>query len=102
MRDPIHVAIESDLEPLMPRYLQNRRADLEVLAECLRDGEYAPAMRIGHGMKGSGGGYGLPQLSELGARLEQAAKAGQDGVILALRQELEDFLDRLVVTFVDE
>lgn len=101
MPEPIEIEIESDLKSLIPRYLENRRTDLKTLEACLTNGDFATVVRIGHGMKGSGGGYGLTHLTDLGARLEEAGKAEVVDSIRAIRAELDDFLKRLVVTFVE-
>lgn len=54
------------------------------IAECLPQleqrqaaGDGAAIAAIAHGFKGMGGGVGLPELSALGALLEQAAKSAQ-------------------------
>lgn len=101
MSDPIEVGIDADLEPLIPGYLQNRRRDLVSLEQLLDAGDFEAIVRIGHGMKGSGGGYGFAWISELGARMETAAKSGDADAVRGQRRELEDFLDRLVIHFED-
>lgn len=44
---------------------------------------------LAHQMKGAGGGYGFPQLSEISARLEQACK---DNAEQQIKQDLDEVL----------
>jgi len=37
-------------------------------------GDYATIQRIGHNLHGTGGSFGFPLITELGAAMEQAAK----------------------------
>jgi hypothetical protein len=50
-------------------------------------------------MKGSGGGYGFDTITRLGGEMEQAARAGDGTKVLALADELEDFLARVRPVF---
>ncbi len=83
------------LEALIPSYLDNRKHDVIMLAEAVATGDLPAARVIGHGMKGSGSGYGFPQITEIGRAIEQCA-AAQDA--LGLEQQirrLQDFLSEL-------
>ena len=68
--------------PLVPDYLKNRAADLNKLDAALAARDYAVLRKVGHNLRGSAGAYGLPPLSEIGARLEDAA-VQQDAAALA-------------------
>ena len=50
-------------------------------------------------MKGDGGGYGFDHISEIGARLEHAAKQHDLPTIELYIVELEDFLNRVTVLY---
>ena len=64
------------LQDLSPRYLASRRADLESLDRAIAADDLETVKRLGHNMKGTGASYGFPALSQIGATLEAAAKAG--------------------------
>jgi hypothetical protein len=49
----------------------------------------------GHGLKGSGGGYGIPGLTEAGSLVEEAAKAGDTAKLHDLLAKLEVYLSRI-------
>lgn len=88
-------AIDPIVRPLVPRYLENRRRELARLESLLADGKMAELRIIGHDLRGSGGGYGLPSLSVIGATLETAALAGDTAALRAGIDQLRDFLDRV-------
>ena len=50
-------------------------------------------------MKGSGGGYGLDAISDIGQSMEQAAKDGNREEIRKWAQELQDYLERVEVVY---
>jgi hypothetical protein len=83
------------LEALIPSYLDNRKHDVLMLAEAATSGDLPAARVIGHGMKGSGVGYGFPQITEIGRAIEQCA-AAQDTMGLEQQiRRLQDFLSEL-------
>ena len=95
----ISVRAKSGLEALIPGYLVNRKHDLTSLGEAVNRGDLATIQTIGHGMKGSGGGYGFPQLTEIGRNVETAANAGDSAEIRRQIASLEDFLTRVEVVY---
>lgn len=94
-QSPIVIRIDPELEPIVPKYLTNRARDCESLREQSARGEFADARRLGHNMKGTGGGYGFQEISRLGACIETAAAAGEAGTLLALADELSQYLARI-------
>jgi signal transduction histidine kinase len=66
-----------------PAFLAHRWLDLETMRAALGAQEFAVIQKIAHNCKGIGRGYGFPQISELGASIERAAKASDAGQILA-------------------
>ena len=82
---------------LVERYISRCRSNLPNLRSALAHGEYEAARVYGHHLKGSGGAYGIPMLTQIGAALERAAK---DRDLDALQREasvLEAYLTRLAV-----
>ena len=100
MNDKIKAEVSKDLEPLIPRYLDRRHKEIEVFRTQLAAGNFE-ALRIGgHSLKGSGGGYGFPDLTRIGGAIETAAKAGDVAVIDTMLTEYADYMQRVEVTFV--
>ncbi len=94
---PIEVTISARLKEIMPIYLQRRRADLKSLRTAADAMDYSSIQTIGHMMKGSGAGYGLQRVSELGAAIEAAADAHEAGAVKSATSALEEYLDALQI-----
>ncbi len=58
-----------------PAFLANRWLDLEKMRIALGAQDYVVVQRIAHNCKGIGKGYGFPPISEIGAKIETAARA---------------------------
>ena len=99
MKEPIIITCSKDLEPLIPRYLARRREEIASLRAGLDAGDYQALRIIGHGLKGSGGGYGFSVLSEIGARIERSALAADAAALEPLLTEHADYVERLQVVF---
>lgn len=97
MGEPIRVVVPDYVYPLMPAFLENRRDDIAAIEQALAGSDYATIQLLGHRMKGDGGSYGLDRISEIGARLEQAARDEAPQAVRRHVEELEDFLARLEV-----
>ncbi len=95
----IDVRIERDLADLIPGYLENRRKDATSIPAALARGDYETVRIIGHGMKGSGGGYGFAEITEFGRALEEAAKNKDPEMIEKQTAGLLHYLDHLHVTY---
>ncbi|MGA2737823.1 MAG: Hpt domain-containing protein [Bryobacteraceae bacterium] len=76
-------------------YLDNCRNGLQSLKDAIERLDYEFVRVYGHRMKGCGGAYGFPELTETGAAIEQAARARNDNDLrtcaAALQAHLESF-----------
>lgn len=68
------VYIDEDLEELIPDYMENRHSDIEQIKRLLQEENFSEIQRLGHSMKGSGGGYGFDEITNIGRDIEEAAK----------------------------
>jgi len=93
----IHVAVESWLKPVIPSYLEKRRADVAKLREALEQNDYDTIRTLGHQMAGSGSGYGFAEITEIGGMLEESALAGDAAKIRDSITELAQYLNSLVI-----
>ncbi|MGQ0587502.1 MAG: Hpt domain-containing protein [Gammaproteobacteria bacterium] len=89
---PYVVKADPLIAPLVPGYLKNREQDLGKVEQALAAKDFAALRKLGHNMKGSAGAYGLPPLSEIGARIEDAALAGDAAAIGTALEEMRVFL----------
>jgi CheY-like chemotaxis protein len=93
--EEVRIDPDAEIADLLPQYLVHRRADVDALWKAIADGDWPLVSRIGHNMKGTGKGYGLPRISEIGARLEASGQASDRREIALALSALESFLARL-------
>lgn len=70
---------------------------MTVLHEALEQGRLDTVRRLGHSMMGCGGGYGFYVITEIGAKLEQAAKGGDADAIRTQVERLARYLANVEV-----
>src|SRR5690348_3177116 len=70
--DPLRSEFAEDAEmaELLRQFADGLAGTCRELRRGLDDGDTATVRRIGHQLKGAGGGYGYPDLTEAGRRLE--------------------------------
>ena len=95
----IRVRIDSELQDLIPGYLENRGKDLLVYQQALEKDNFDAIAVLGHSMKGSGGGYGFNDLSSIGRAIEKAAKNRDKESVRQSIIDLTDFLKKLEVVY---
>ena len=66
------------------------------LQELLDSGKIEPIQELSHQLKGSGGGYGFPGLSEAARELESACKEKNQDLINERLDQLKDYMSRIV------
>ncbi len=95
----ILVRVDARLRPVILKYLDNRRADVQNIRTALDRSDFETIREMGHKMSGTGGGYGFPRITEIGQSIELAAKNGNAAEILTLATELSRFVERLTVVY---
>ena len=86
---------DPEIAPLVPAFLDNRRAELAMYREALEQGDYARIQSSAHKMKGTGRGYGLVAISRIGSDLELAAHEKDAAAMRRLIDELDGYLERV-------
>ena len=97
--ETIRVRIDRDLQDLIPGYLENREKDLFVYQQALEKDDFHSIAVLGHSMKGSGGGYGLNNLTSIGRAIEKAAKNRDKESVRQSIINLTNFLKNLEVVY---
>lgn len=97
--DKILVTVDADLEDIVPGYLENRQKDIVDMTSAVDGGDFETIRVLGHRMKGSGGGYGFDQITDIGFALENASKEENGDEIRSRIDELRDYLARVEVTY---
>jgi CheY-like chemotaxis protein/HPt (histidine-containing phosphotransfer) domain-containing protein len=95
----VDVRVARDLEDLIPGYLANRTADVVNLRKAAAEGDFDTVRILGHTMKGSGGGYGLERITEIGRHLEKAATNKNADECRKRIEELSEYLKHIRVTY---
>jgi hypothetical protein len=94
-KEPLGYTVGPNLGDLVPGYLEKRRADVLSCYDALAAGNLASIQAMAHKMKGTGAGYGFPFLTEIGGKIETAARQGRTDEVKAGIDELACWLDRL-------
>jgi HPt (histidine-containing phosphotransfer) domain-containing protein len=95
------VVVDSALRALIPEFLRSKRAHIALTLRALEQGDYEPAVRVGHQLKGEGSAFGLDQVTAMGAELELAATSADPYAALRWARALAEFLDHVEVRFRD-
>lgn len=95
------VEVDSDLEEVIPAFMENRQKDLTLLKEAYDKEAFTDSTSIGHTLKGVGGGYGFNRITELGKLIEEASKEGDGQKLAVLIESLEAYLDQVEIVYVD-
>ena len=95
----IRVRPPEGIEEAIPLFLDITRQDLQSLYDALGTQDYSKIRFIGHDLKGSGGGYGFDEISNLGKFIEEAAKRSDGEEIGKHVSALADYLNRVEVVF---
>jgi len=95
----IIVTVDEDLEELIPGFLENRIGDIQVLRDAIAGGDIAKVQSVGHSLKGVGGGYGFDEMSELGGKIEAAARENDAARAEELVNQFADYMERVEVVY---
>lgn len=91
------VYVDEELADLIPEFLENRRRDVETITRLVQEGKHEELTRLGHTMKGTGGGYGFTEISEIGQGIEEASARGDREAITTLCDRLAAYLATVTV-----
>jgi len=93
----IRITPPEGIEGLVPNYLANVRRDMDAILAAVDSRDCMVARRLGHQFKGSGEGYGIPEITRAGAALELAALATNENEIRSQILSLATYLDRIEI-----
>lgn len=97
--EKITVHIDAELEPIVPRFLEIRKEDIEMIDEALEKNDFDTIRRLGHTMKGAGASYGFDEVSVIGETMEGAALNCDAEKIKKSVSELTSYLERVEVIY---
>jgi HPt (histidine-containing phosphotransfer) domain-containing protein len=74
---------------LKQKYLSRRIQDLIRLKEALAQNDFAPALKLGHQVKGNAVTFEFPQMASIGMELELAARTQDKERLMSVVQKME-------------
>jgi HPt (histidine-containing phosphotransfer) domain-containing protein len=95
MSEKLIITVDAQIAALVPAFLANRAADVGKIRAALASADFETVRVTAHGMKGAGGGYGFPEITRLGAAMEEGATRRDVDAISALVTSLEAYLTRI-------
>ena len=93
----IRVTPPEGIEGLVPNYLASIRRDMATMMTAIGEQDCEIAGRLGHQFKGTGHGYGFPEIAQAGTAIELAARSANEGEIRRQILSLAAYLDRVEV-----
>jgi signal transduction histidine kinase/DNA-binding response OmpR family regulator len=91
--------VNKDLEELIPKYLKERQNDINRIHEAIKEQDYEAIRSLGHTLKGSGGGYGFDQITEIGIHLEDSASESNREDIEKYANELSHYIENVDIIY---
>ena len=91
--DPILLRAIPKFADRIPAYLQNCRHNVTVMLDALDRVDFETVTSLGHQMRGSGGSYGFPAITDISAALQEAAESADANVSRKWVGELSNYLD---------
>ena len=88
---------DADFADIVIEFVDGLKGRLERMEEALRQADFDSLRNAAHQLKGSGGGYGYPILTERAAELELVAKAQSFQQCIDAIEELRSICARITV-----
>lgn len=95
------IEVPIELQELIPIFLENRRNDIKDLHEFLKTKNYDSIAKLAHKIKGSAGGYGFSELTQIAAEMESFAKKADADKISDSIKKIVQIVDHSEIKFVD-
>jgi len=95
----ITVHVDAELKELIPGFLEDWKEQTKSMRIALGTGEYKAIRKVGHNMKGIGGGCGFDAITEMGKGLEKGAKDMDPDTVGKILDSLASYLERVVVVY---
>ncbi|HQY57178.1 MAG: Hpt domain-containing protein [Nitrospira sp.] len=96
---PIIVHVDASFEPLIPKFMANRKKELTTMTAAVDQGDFETVRKVAHGMKGVSGSYGFQAMTVIATRLEQAAKTTDEQSIRTDLPVLGSYLERVEIVY---
>ena len=93
------VRVDPLLEELIPGFLTSVRNDVNAVRDALDRNDFGTIVRIGHNIKGAGGGYGFEVISDIGTTINRAAQDADATKIAHEIEHLSTYLSQVQIIY---
>jgi len=93
------VIVDPELKSILPRYMELRWEELELLEHAIQVDDAEIIRMLGHKLKGTGSSYGFHALTQLGAAIEITGKSGNLDETKKLSAQLRDYLENVDIVY---
>ena len=100
MNKPFIVQIDIDLQEILPKFIENRQKDLEMIKIYLENKDLIKIEVIAHKLAGNAGSYGFTHLGKIGLELEAACQSADLNTIKSKYEEYLNYMKFVQVEFV--
>lgn len=94
----IHIEVDPELRSLLPKYLENRKKDLDNLRTAHKESDFEFIRKTSHTIKGHGSSYGFIRLTEICILIERAAQKKDAKHIDTLLKEYDEYVNNIELT----
>ena len=98
-RERIIVHVDIDLKDIIPGFVTDWRQEIETMRKALENGQYETISSLGHDMKGTGGACGFDVVTDVGRRLESAAKDHNADAVRRHLDTLSSYLEQVDIVY---
>lgn len=84
---------------LKVKYLDRKVQDIQILISSLEKNDFAPALKLGHQVKGNANTFDFPQMAPIGIKIENAAKNQDKECLRALIDQMAQVISEARLTF---
>lgn len=95
----VTVYVDIDLKEIVPLFLESRQEDIANMRRAIAEGDFDKLVKIGHTLKGVGGGYGFDFITDLGREIEGAARDENSQIISKLVDTMEESLANVEIVY---
>lgn len=88
---------DSDLDTLIPEYLNRKHQDIHLLQEYISTQNFEGIRIIGHNLKGTGLVYGFPEITRMGKEIELNAKESNHEALKLGIEKFKHYIDSLPI-----
>lgn len=87
---------------VIPAFLIHCSSHIKAMRQALFKGDCEFISKTGHQLKGAGGSYQLPKITQFGHELQTAGQLQQNEVIKAILEKFENYLRHVEIYYQDE